>query len=142
MSSHARDTSQATIGSSRSCRLVNNPEGQPRGGQPSGREGRHHPLRVHLSIARICKCTPKPLAPPCAPRHTLQPTHSPTHPRRDLRRRCGPPIDLVGSKFTIFRHESAEWHGASSNNSSAPRHVLVWSFASSDLAGVFKSTKG
>jgi hypothetical protein len=49
---------------------------------------------------------------------------------RDLERFCGPPIVLEGSRLDVFRHESAEWHGALPNAGSRPRSVLIWSYCS------------
>ena len=60
--------------------------------------------------------------------------------RRDLTSRCGEPILLTGREHTIFRHESAEWHGALPNMSDERRAVLIWTYCTKDLLGKFVRT--
>ena len=59
---------------------------------------------------------------------------------RDLRARCGECVRLTGEELTLFRHESAEWHGALPNASAHPRAVLIWSYCSAGLVGQFVRT--
>ena len=60
---------------------------------------------------------------------------------QDLTKLCGAPQVLAGAKYTIFRFESALWHGALPNTSTRPRHVLIWSYATSKLARQFQLTR-
>ena len=59
---------------------------------------------------------------------------------QDLTKLCGAPQVLAGAKYTIFRFESALWHGALPNTSTRPRHVLIWSYTTSKLGRLFQLT--
>ena len=64
-----------------------------------------------------------------------QPGLNPRVLDQDLTNLCGDPISLAGKRLSIFRSESAEWHGAYRNTSDAARCVLIWSYASRELVG-------
>ena len=52
-----------------------------------------------------------------------------------LQKHCGEPVVFAGKKYTIFRHESSDWHGAFPNNSGAERNLLAWSYITKGLVG-------
>ena len=64
-----------------------------------------------------------------------QPGLNPRVLDQDLTKLCGEPITFAGKRLSIFRSESAEWHGAYRNTSDAARCVLIWSYASKELIG-------
>ena len=59
---------------------------------------------------------------------------------QDLTKLCGAPQVLAGAKYTIFRFESALWHGALPNTSTRPRYVLIWSYTTAKLGRQFQLT--
>ena len=60
---------------------------------------------------------------------------NPKNRNRSLKHLCGDPLLLTGARLTVFRHESAEWHGALPNQSNDRRCVLIWSYCTPDFQG-------
>ena len=68
-------------------------------------------------------------------------TLNPKTLQRDLENKCGARVVLAGKRLDVFRHESAQWHGALPNASDAPRSVLIWSYRTRVFSPVFGVTK-
>lgn len=87
--------------------------------------------------------TPRSAGRPRKRRRTGETASAGLHPKslhRDLRALCGDPVRFTGRELTVFRHESAEWHGALPNRSGERRAVLIWSYCTPRLQGKFRRT--
>ena len=58
----------------------------------------------------------------------------------DLKRKLGEDkkVILEGTRYSLFRFESAQWHGACNNLSDCDRPLLGWSYSSSDFDKVIQ----
>jgi hypothetical protein len=56
---------------------------------------------------------------------------------RDLEKRFGRVV-LAGDRLSIFRTESANWHGAYHNRGGTLRCILIWTYSTHNLAGAFQ----
>ena len=60
---------------------------------------------------------------------------NPKEKEKDLKRKLGADKKVIfeGKQLSLFRMESAQWHGALNNESNEPRPLLAWSYKNPEL---------